>query len=377
MSHSNPIKPAHYAGSWYPHSPRLLQEQIGPCTEDHLSMRWQQLKHLPDDFFLDLPQEPKDKPEGCPKGRANHSAGVVKSSEPSGKSPGDEMTPEPSVPTPPVRVRGPVVGGILPHAGLQFSALGQLSVLRRIHWKPGLVVILAPSHRVPLPADTIITTPFGGYSTPLGILQGIPVESHHTGHITVRADHQIAGAEHALELLLPGIAAHLGIDQPLAGFILPSIHEITDHYPDDPSPWLTHAREALIAGVSRYCEPEKVLWLVSSDFTHYGPRFSYTPAGAVQSDPSGVLHESFVSDHRIAQKLSSLDAMGAFYSWTDRKATICGLVPSLVMVSVLREIWNGRVVGRQESSYTSLGITGISGDDADFVAYRGISLGLQ
>ena len=161
---------------------------------------------------------------------------------------------------------------VLPHAGLYYSLRGQRAfwdrlkaqgVLSRPPWDA--VVIVAPSHYHSLPGHQIVSGDFGGHETPLGTLEGL----ENTVPLGDRIDSTVVEQEHAVELLLPAVAHYLGTEIPVGAVVVGALR--------DPA-----VVRAAAARLRRRLGERRVLWLVSSDATHYGTRFGWTPHGGLR-----------------------------------------------------------------------------------------------
>lgn len=155
---------------------------------------------------------------------------------------------------------------VLPHAGLAYSVRGH-----RAFWEalaptapPDRVVILAPSHYHRIPVDTVVGADVVAHETPYGAIPDAGVRGDET-------DRAVVEAEHAVELLLPGIARYLGGAVPVSALVVGSFSSVA----------ATRAAAARVtASLSAHGrDHRRTLWLVSSDGTHYGPRFRWEPYG--------------------------------------------------------------------------------------------------
>lgn len=235
---------------------------------------------------------------------------------------------------------------VLPHAGLFYSKTGiapffaaDLSNVRRL-------VVLAPSHYANLGMDTLASSPLDGMETPLGMLESQNLASAKAKYFSA------IQSEHALEMVLPYIAS------------------------------LSHRPKVTLALISHFSQPQAVAaiadalvselgqdeikegrtaLIASSDFTHYGPRFGYTPyqSGA----PLRVREDDLALSHLLCE--GRIEEAFAFCS--SKKSTVCGYAPAMVV---------SHIAGRMQSRgwvadyYTSLDIS--SSTDANFVAYSTI-----
>jgi AmmeMemoRadiSam system protein B/AmmeMemoRadiSam system protein A len=202
-------------------------------------------------------------------------------------------------------LRAKPIALVVPHAGWQYSGLGAAAAFRSL--RPGdfeRVVVMAPSHY----------GSFGGYSvddaaaykTPLG---EIPICADGVkallGGDLARTVGGVQDREHALEIELPFLQTNLKrfrLVPVLVGQTSPS-------------------QEKEFAARLATLDDGKTLFVFSSDFTHYGPRFDYTPFGSSAVTAKDKIR---TQDGQAASLLAKLDASG-FRSFVDRTgATICG-----------------------------------------------------
>ena len=200
---------------------------------------------------------------------------------------------------------------ILPHAGWTFSgecAWRAVRTIRSAAFKR--VVILAPCHVARI-ANRLVAPEADSVSTPLGTLAVdrewldrfslmAPVIRHDRVH---RAEHS---AQIEYPLLQTALAGPFKVVPLIAGFLAPD-------------------QMAMCARALRELMDGETLLVVSSDFTHYGDDFDYTPFGMaggedVRAKVAALDDEAFTL---IAQQRA--DDFKAFIAKSG--ATICGAVP--------------------------------------------------
>jgi AmmeMemoRadiSam system protein B len=243
-----------------------------------------------------------------------------------------------------------VFGLIVPHAGYRYSGavagkayatvLGQSDRFTR-------AVILAPSHTVGL--DGVALAPYSGLQTPLGtvdvdreacselerVAKGIVVDSV-----------QAHAREHSLEVQLPFLQTVLPLTK-----IVPAVCGQMN---------CRRIWQAADAFVSLW--DEQTLWVVSSDFTHYGFSFGYVP---FRDNVEEGLREL---DLGAIEKIADLDAQGFFHYVERTGATICGAVPITLFLRVLE--LSGCKSRAQLIEYTTSGA--MTGDFGHSVSYASI-----
>lgn len=202
--------------------------------------------------------------------------------------------------------------------------------------------MLGPSHHVYLEGCAL--TPFANLATPLGTLS-VDVETvkdlQSTGLFRYMS-HTVDQEEHSIEMHLPYIAKvwadrQVQVVPILVGNIKPVMIE-------------KYAR-----CFSRYLADTRTLFVISSDFCHWGSRFRYTRYQAEHADPFMVTSTTF--DHvdpafPIFRSIEALDVEGmaaitlnprgsaqareTFFKYLQRtRNTICGRNPIMLLLSTL------------------------------------------
>ncbi|MFA7231220.1 MAG: AmmeMemoRadiSam system protein B [Victivallaceae bacterium] len=241
---------------------------------------------------------------------------------------------------------------ILPHAGYVFSArTAAKTLLRASGGKYSKAVILAPSHRYPFKG--IAASGFSSYRTPLGDVQ---VNTEAVKNIldqegplvhNIREAHQY---EHSLEVELPLLQHFFGQLE-----IIPLIAGFIDN----------DCANAVAKILRNWWQPD-VLWVISSDFTHYGRSFSYMP---FERDVKNKLREldlgaiKFILDR-------DFDGFNRYISQTG--ATICGAGPIKILLAMLAtSAAEGENISTELVDYTTSGE--LTGDFSHCVSYAGIA----
>ena len=239
---------------------------------------------------------------------------------------------------PPEAPSGKTVRGcVLPHAGYMFSLGVAMETLRAArHCGCSKVVLLGPSHYVGFRGIAAATftswrTPFGDLSTATTVN-----DDAHTN-------------EHSLEVLFPLIQYFF--DAPL---VLPLV--VGGISAED--------AQSLGAALAKLDAPD-VLWLISSDFTHYGRKFRYTPFGE-SADPAELNR----LDREAAELIAARDLTG-FVKFLGRTgATICGAHPIAIYLAMLDGLEPERTVRGRVAAMADSGA--VSGDYRTVVDYAGI-----
>lgn len=235
----------------------------------------------------------------------------------------------------------PIVGAIVPHAGLVFSGSGQAAAYVRLPTSARRVVILSPSHYHRLQPGAVVTAPFERLETPTGPLAGYtePVAGS-------TVDARALAEEHAVELLLPFLAIQVPTAQ-VAAFLVGTMAS-------------DEALDRAVAIISSVFDPREDVLLVSSDFSHYGARFHHTPFGAGPEafDAAGEI------DDAAAAAAATPDPDRVSEILELRRPTICGRDAIRVAATLMKRIGaTGEVLHRSSSADST-------GDYNDFVNYR-------
>lgn len=200
--------------------------------------------------------------------------------------------------------RNEVTAIIAPHAGLRFSGATAGHGFRRILGRRAeRVVLLGPSHYVGFRGAAVPRA--GEYRTPLGPVQ-IDTDSTRelAGRADVCADDSPFRPEHSLEMELPFLQTALVDGWRLVPVLLGA-----------------GSTAASDEKVARALEPlwnDSSLFVVSSDFTHYGKRFGFVP---FEDDVPARIE---ALDRQAFEKIERLDLDGFERFAENDGKTICG-----------------------------------------------------
>ncbi|MFP4376241.1 MAG: AmmeMemoRadiSam system protein B, partial [Spirochaetales bacterium] len=158
--------------------------------------------------------------------------------------------------------------------------------------------------------------------------------------------------EHAIELLLPYVRHTLPPEAELAAFLVPQMSSIT-------------AADSIAAALESWMQaegrsPDRTLVLVSSDFSHYGERFGYTPYGT--HPVSDVEDRVARDDQALAASVADLDA-DALWQRLSRPISVCGRYPMLVATRLFSRL---HYRGKSTLYYNS---NAFRASESDFVCY--------
>lgn len=200
---------------------------------------------------------------------------------------------------------------LLPHAGWAYSGETAWQAVRAVrNARFRRVVILAPSHRAWI-ENRLVAPESDAVSTPLGELR---IDKEWLDRLALVApvarNDRIHAAEHSAQIEFPFLQLALA-----PGFsIVPLIMGV---FEPDQMGMCVRALAELVDG--------ETLLVLSSDFTHYGSDFSYTPYGTRGGED--VRERVAAVDAEALSLLERGDADG-FVKLVERTgATICGRVP--------------------------------------------------
>jgi len=176
---------------------------------------------------------------------------------------------------------------LVPHAGYVYSGrtAGKLYGLLRKS-PPRRLIILAPNHRTPL--DRVALSGAEVFATPLGsvLVDRAAVDQLNANESFVIND-QAHASEHAIEIQLP-LVQRTWPDSPprIVPMLVPSLSD-------------AQRREAAVALAG--LAGEGTLFLVSTDFTHYGAAYGYVPftenlPAALEKLDSGAILKILAAD---------------------------------------------------------------------------------
>ncbi len=203
---------------------------------------------------------------------------------------------------------GQIFGLIVPHAGYRFSGTTAAAGYRLLDKERiKRVIILAPSHKGAFEGAALPF--FDAYQTPLG---SVPVDTQCVQKLAknplFKQRQEVWRQEHSLEVQLPFIQHYLG-----------------DHVRIVPLIIGTASMKQLnaLATTLKECIDEHTLIVVSSDFTHHGARFGYSPfAGDDDVQESIKKSDRTIIDAIMHKKARYVDRL-----LNQTQATVCGRMP--------------------------------------------------
>lgn len=247
-----------------------------------------------------------------------------------------------------------IVGGIVPHAGWTFSGDLAAMVFAAIQkQRPGVhtFVLFGTAHYFrPRP----VVDDFDSWQTPLGTI-GVDAALRETllaRHVVV-ADGRAHQHEHSIEVQVPFIQ-HLFPEAKIVPIIVP---------PVEAAAALGEAVAELAGGPDR-----TVICLGSTDLTHYGPRYDFTPMG---KGPDGLQWAANVNDRRFIDLALALEAERLLAEAIE-KGNACGPGAAAAAVTAARKLGvaKGRLLAYTNSNDVMRSKMGTTGRDS--VGYAAI-----
>ena len=237
---------------------------------------------------------------------------------------------------------------ISPHAGYVYSGQTAAKVFSLIEGNYKRAIVIAPSHRVSF--SGLAVADYSAYRTPLGDVKvdtEVCSSLFDTPAVTdLKPAHEY---EHALEVQLPFLQkVQPGLS--IVPLICGQLDENT----------VKSAAEALLP----YWNHE-TLWVISSDFTHYGYPFSYVPFD------SNIPENLRKLDLGAVDRITKLDCKSFSDYVDDTGATICGRNPIKLLLKTIELSKPDDKVISQLVDYTTSGE--LTGDFSHCVSYVGIA----
>lgn len=208
----------------------------------------------------------------------------------------------------------PITAIVVPHAGYIYSGQAAAYAYKMVQGKNiKRVFLLAPSHYIAFQGAALPTATT--YATPLGDLyvdkEVVSQLQHYPAFKRLPDVHRV---EHALEMQLPYIRETLG-EVTIVPIVIGTL--------------ASRADIKLTAELLRRYIGKDDLVVVSSDFTHFGPRYEYQPF------TSNIKEKIRQLDGQAYALISNLDLNGFLEFQEKTKDTICGFYPCCVLLAML------------------------------------------
>ena len=248
-----------------------------------------------------------------------------------------------------------IVAGIVPHAGWTFSgklAAMVFAAVKQVHNKVNTFVIFGAAHGYYGQTPALFEA--GNWVTPLGEAL-IDEELAHQVLATqkVTSDAHAHGTEHSVEVQVP-LIQHLFAGAKILPILVPPAKEAIA---------LGEAIGDIISKASK-----KIVCIGSTDLTHYGPRYGFTPMG---TDENALKWASEVNDKKFIDFALNLDAEGLLATAAE-DFNACGPGAAAAAVAAAKKLGKteGLLLAHTNSNEVMLREMGTSG--ADSVGYAAI-----
>jgi AmmeMemoRadiSam system protein B/AmmeMemoRadiSam system protein A len=243
-----------------------------------------------------------------------------------------------------------LIATVVPHAGYAYSGFTAAHAYKAIQQRrPKRVLMIGPSHYAGFRGLSF--GDYASYETPLG---RVPVDRAGRALLLdcplVRFHPEAHQREHSVDIQVPFLQVIFPESTPV---ILPLL---VGHLEEEDYPVLAECLRKVL-------DSDTVL-VVSSDFTHYGPRFGYVPFPY----ESGVANRIQHLDQGACDKILGLDRKRFLSYYETTGITICGCRPIALLLELLPEdtrsrnlfyTTSGQLTGdfRNSVSYYSLAFT--------------------
>jgi AmmeMemoRadiSam system protein B len=242
---------------------------------------------------------------------------------------------------------------IAPHAGYRYcgevfsKAMGQINQEQEYD----RVFIIGPSHHVNIHNKAHVSSMYGG------IITGLYDPDFHP--IDYELSKQLAGEDHFVddsEIMILEHSIHLHA---------PFIHYTLPDVPIVPIVVGTMDQQAedQIANSIKNVMTDKSLIMISSDFTHYGEKYNYTPYSE-EVDIKSKIHDF---DHQVIDliKQNQYNQYKSFI--TQNENTICGRHAIAILLNILKD----ENINIEQHGYSMSG--DVTGDYSNSVSYASIT----
>jgi MEMO1 family protein len=239
---------------------------------------------------------------------------------------------------------------VVPHAGWTYSGPVAGTAFRVL--RPGdfsRVVVMGPSHHQGFRGYAIDDA--SAYATPIGevpLCEGAFAALRGPEAAPVPA---AVGPEHSIEIELPFLQAALG-----RFCLVPVLVGDTD----------AEAERAFAARLAKL-DDGRTLFVFSTDFSHYGPRFDYQPFGKLSPEVNGKVR---AMNERARSLLSAVDAAGFRSHLRETGNTICGRNGLATLLELL-PLLAPKAVAVTLGAYASSDISGLQDDSS--VSYAALA----
>lgn len=238
---------------------------------------------------------------------------------------------------------------IVPHAGYVYSGkTASITINEAAGNKYKCIVIIAPSHYVrfsgiAIPSYDWCETPFGN----IKVERDLASQLSSVFFVNEEGAHM---QEHSLEVQFP-LIKHIFPETPI--FPLVCGHLTSDMHED-----LSKDFSNLFT--------ESILWVTSSDFTHFGKAFGYIPF------TTNIKENLTTLDGKAIEYILAFDPDGFQRYLQKTEATICGANPITIMLKTLNKAVSSKT--KPDSKLIQYITSGdLTGDYSHCVSYAGVA----
>jgi len=206
---------------------------------------------------------------------------------------------------------------LVPHAGYEYSGAVATSAYQNI--SPGTfkrVIILAPSHHNSFSGVALPGKQYDSFKNVVGkvALDTVMLKAlrqNRSGLFVCRQ--QAHESEHAIEVQIPLIQKYCGLCK-IVPLLIGSLRE--------------QEMQVVAQALQPYLD-DRTLLIATSDLTHYGTSFGYTPFTA------NIGRQIVALDDRLMQQIQKLDAAGFMKVKQETGATVCGAQSIALLLKLL------------------------------------------
>lgn len=224
-------------------------------------------------------------------------------------------------------IRGPrderdVIGCVVPHGMYAYCGKTQARAYKALGNGDFTFVVLGANHHGAGSSASIMTS--GKWRTPLG---DYPINNEIAAEIKkasgIAEDIESHSNEHSIEVQLPWLQKMF----PRSSFVPISLGKLS-----------LDETEVIGKAISKASVGRRLVVIASSDFTHYGEVYNYSP---VDGEAEEILEFIEGIDRQAAQRITSLDPAGFVEFVETHRSTICGCAPIAAMLFSVEE-WASR-----------------------------------
>ena len=224
---------------------------------------------------------------------------------------------------------------IVPHAGFNYSGILASAVYQNLKPKTfDRVIVLAPSHHINFQGVALPGVEYTAYKSPLRQIQidQVMIKKLKQTSSLFDYNHHAHELEHSIEIQIPLIQKYCGFCK-----IVPLL--VGD---------LNFSQVQQVADVLHSCMDKKTLIIMSSDLTHYGKMFNYTPFD------HDVLKNIFKLDEQLIGAISEVHPQEFSKIIQKTDDPVCGKNGILILLSMIQKKYLGDVqlvtIGYETSS---------------------------